>query len=235
MTMTVEEMFDYWKQQAVREGESYASSWSDLYAIKMEIYEIGKRLKDGDHVIDIGCANGFSTMHYAAMKRLDIKGVDLIPEMIENANVRKEKLAGNIGSHVEFGVGDITCLEENNASYDVAIVTRVIINLGTRDAQAKALEECARILRPGGLLLLSEAMMEGWRRLNAFRAEWNLPPYPNLNLTIILITNSYFPPLAENSCWKKMLIFPAHTMYLRASSSRCYPRRSAAKLTLPSR
>jgi hypothetical protein len=40
------------------------------------------------------------------------------------------------------------------------------------------------VLRPGGLLLLSEATLQGWRKLNSFRAEWGLEeiPMPAFNL-----------------------------------------------------
>ena len=41
------------------------------------------------------------------------------------------------------------------------------------------MEECARVLKPGGILLLSEATIQGWTKLNDFRAEWGLPRDPN--------------------------------------------------------
>ena len=59
--------------------------------------------------------------------------------------------------------------------YDKVIVIRVIINLGNWECQRKALGECAHALRPNGLLLLSEATLQGWQRMNSFRREWGLP------------------------------------------------------------
>jgi SAM-dependent methyltransferase len=58
------------------------------------------------------------------------------------------------------------------------VVVRVLINLGHWERQLSGLRECIRVLKPGGLLLLSEATLQGWCRLNALRAEWGLEDIP---------------------------------------------------------
>src|SRR5262245_19010163 len=98
--------------------------------------------------------------------------------MIAHAHARLSEVAAELVGQVEFAVGDILHLAEGDASFDKLIVTRVIINLDSWEKQHRALDECARVLRPGGLLLLSEATLQGWSQLNAFRAEWHLPPIP---------------------------------------------------------
>jgi SAM-dependent methyltransferase len=84
---------------------------------------------------------------------------------------------------VEFAVGDITALQEPSDCFDKAIVTRVVINLGSWELQLQGLHECCRVLKPGGILLLSEASLQGWQALNRFRNEWGLPdiPMPSFN------------------------------------------------------
>ena len=77
-------------------------------------------------------------------------------------------------------------LEEESNSYDAAIVTRVVINLGDVERQKAAIREAARVVKPGGILLLSEATREGWSRLNAFRAEWGLEPIPEPSFQSLL-------------------------------------------------
>jgi SAM-dependent methyltransferase len=69
-------------------------------------------------------------------------------------------------------------MNEPDEKYDKVIVIRVIINLGEWSNQLKALRQCARVLKPGGLLLLSEATLQGWRQMNKFRCEWGLPEIP---------------------------------------------------------
>ena len=60
----------------------------------------------------------------------------------------------------------------------MGIVFLVLINLGHWDRQLSGLRECIRVLKSGGLLLLSEATLQRWCRLNALRAEWGLEDIP---------------------------------------------------------
>jgi len=180
----LEQIREYWTEQARMHGQSPGASWSDQMVIDLEIREIVPYLDDGDHVLDAGCANGYSTVQFAAQKRASFRGVDYIPEMIEQGRKRLEGLAGRLQGTVQFAVGDIAALAEPAAAFDKLIVIRVLINLASRERQLVALRECARVLKPGGMLLLSEATMQGWARLNEFRREWGLPdiPMPAFNL-----------------------------------------------------
>jgi ubiquinone/menaquinone biosynthesis C-methylase UbiE len=146
--------------------------------IESEISEILKVLADGDRILDVGCANGYSTIQFASQKQITIRGLDLIPEMIEQARLRLKGLADKLPGKAEFDIGDITGLKEPSGAYDKVVVIRVLINLGDWDHQLKALRECARVLKPGGTLLLSEATLQGWNHLNKFRRECKLPDIP---------------------------------------------------------
>ncbi|MBU1694237.1 MAG: class I SAM-dependent methyltransferase [Verrucomicrobia bacterium] len=174
----VEQIRRYWTEQARLHKQSADASWSDRPVIDMEIQEISRRLADGDRVLDVGCANGYSTVQLAANKRIHIRGLDYIPEMIKNARERLNGLGGRLAGDVEFDVEDITALSEPDDAYDKVVVIRVLINLADWEQQVRGLRECARVLRPGGLLLLSEATVQGWQKMNAFRREWGLPDIP---------------------------------------------------------
>lgn len=180
---TIEEGRKFWTQQAMVHGESPAASWSDTMAIEIEIREILKHLMDGDRVLDVGCGNGYSTVRFASQKQINIRGIDFIPEMIEQARLRAGKLDKSMISRIAFEVGDITALEEATEKYDKVIVKRVLINLIDLDHQIRAISECARVLKSGGILLLSEATLQGWQRMNKFRQEWGLNdiPMPHFN------------------------------------------------------
>jgi SAM-dependent methyltransferase len=149
----------------------------------MEIREILKHLRDGDQVLDIGCANGYSTVQFASQLQIKILGVDYIPAMIDQANLRLSEMRSALKGMVAFRVGDLTSLDLQEASYDKVIVIRVIINLGTWENQLRGLRAAARVLKRGGTLLLSEATLQGWKNLNRFRREWGLPeiPVPHFN------------------------------------------------------
>ncbi|MGD9107084.1 MAG: class I SAM-dependent methyltransferase [Desulfobacterales bacterium] len=125
---TNEERRKFWKQQALIHGESPAASWSDSMAIEIEIKEILKNLTDGDKVLDVGCANGYSTVRFASQKKINIRGIDFIPEMIEQARLRSSKLDKVLISRIAFEVGDITGIEEATEKYDKVIAIQVLIH-----------------------------------------------------------------------------------------------------------
>jgi len=178
-----EEIRDFWAEQARTHGESPSASWSDHRVIELEIAAIGARLQPGERVLDVGCANGYSSARYAALGAT-VVGVDYIPQMVENAEARRNTLPEDVARRLEFGVGNVMALDFADASFDAVVSTRVIINLPSWEEQLQGLHECVRVLRSGGRLLLSEATEQGWRRLNALRGEWGLPdiPMPSFNL-----------------------------------------------------
>ena len=176
--LTQSEVFEYWRRQAREHASSSSASWSDHRVIEMEITEITKHLADGDRVLDVGCANGYSSVRFARSRRIQLRGLDYVPEMIEQAKLRLGAMSGNSGSSLEFEVGDITEMKEASDHYDKVIVIRVLINLGNWERQIRGLQQAVRVLKPGGLLLLSEATLQGWRRLNALREEWGMEPIP---------------------------------------------------------
>ena len=181
--LTLEEIRDFWRRQAVEHGQSPSASWSDHRVIEMEIRELVRRLEDGDKVLDVGCANGYSTIQLASQKAITIRGLDYLPEMIEQARASMQSLPSSMPGKVDFEVGSIMAISEPSDTYDKVIVIRVVINLGEWSNQLTALRECARVLKPGGVLLLSEATIQGWSNLNDLRREWGLPdiPMPGFN------------------------------------------------------
>ncbi len=175
---TDREIYDYWTRQAEEHRQQSSASWSDHRVIEMEVREIVCRLEDGDRVLDLGCANGYSSVAFACAKRIRLRGLDYVPRMIEEAELRKRSSLDQLIGSVEFGVGDITQLQEPSDTYDKVVVIRVLINLATWERQLQALRECTRVLKAGGVLLLSEATVQGWQRLNRLRGEWGLEDIP---------------------------------------------------------
>lgn len=163
----------YWTGEAVRHGLSPSASWSDHRVIELEIQAIGPRLADA-RVLDVGCANGYSSIAYVADYGAQVLGIDYVEEMVSRAQERRASLPQELHDRVQFRVGDARALELEDESFDRVVSTRVMINLSGWEEQRTGLRECLRVLRPGGLLLLSEATVGGWSRLNALREEWGL-------------------------------------------------------------
>lgn len=173
-----EQIREFWTRQALKHKQSPEASWSDKMAIEMETLEITRRLANGDRVLDVGCANGYSTVQFALHKQITIKGIDVTPGMIEMASLRLSGLANKLLGKVEFAVGDLLNLNEPAEAYGKVVAIRVLINLCDWQQQLRGLHECIRVLKPGGMFLLSEATLQGWRQLNKFRREWNLADIP---------------------------------------------------------
>lgn len=169
-----DQIFKFWSRQAAEHGIEPAASWSDVRVIELEIAAIRERIPRPASVVDVGCANGFSTASYASLDDIEIVGVDYIPEMIDAANRRRHALPAEVSRRLSFRVGDARHLDLPDGAFGCVISTRVVINLGTWEGQQRSLDEYVRILSSGGTLLLSEATVGGWRRLNRLRAEFGL-------------------------------------------------------------
>jgi ubiquinone/menaquinone biosynthesis C-methylase UbiE len=164
---------DFWNNQAVKFKGNHTASWGDIYALDLEHKNISEYIKDGDVVLDAGCANGFATIKHATEKKINIIGIDYAESMIEYAN---ENLKMTELKNTNFKVGDITKLDFPDNYFDVVYTTRVLINLSTWEEQKKGLLECIRVTKKGGTIVFSEGFFEPFMKLNVMRNNFNLAP-----------------------------------------------------------
>jgi ubiquinone/menaquinone biosynthesis C-methylase UbiE len=104
-------------------------------------------------VLDVGCGTGFLALQFAALGHR-ASGVDVADEMLALARGK----AASSGLSVELQTGDAEHLPYSDASFDLVIERHVIWTLPAPEA---ALREWARVLRPGGRVVLIEG---DWRR-----------------------------------------------------------------------
>jgi len=164
---------DFWDKQAVNFKTDHKASWGDNFAITLEIENIGSYIKAGDRVLDVGCANGFSSFHQLDKKPTHIMGIDFSEPMIKFAIERK---MNEKAENLDFKVGDIRHLEFNDESFDLTYTTRVLINLPNWEQQKQGISECLRVTRKGGKVILSEAFYEPLVLLNSIRSLKGLAP-----------------------------------------------------------
>jgi SAM-dependent methyltransferase len=110
----------------------------------------------GETILDLGCGAGIDTI--LAAHRTGPSGtviaLDFLPEMLERtAAAAREAGLGN----VETLEGEMEAIPRPDASVDL-IISNGVINLSARKARVMA--ECARVLRPGGRLCVSDLTVE---------------------------------------------------------------------------
>jgi SAM-dependent methyltransferase len=96
-------------------------------------------------VLEIGCGPG----HVARFLRdlgADVSGIDLSLGMVEQAR--------RLSPDIPFAIGDMTALDLEDDSVAAIVAFYAIVNL-MAELRQRAFREMARVLAPGGLLLLS--------------------------------------------------------------------------------
>lgn len=103
--------------------------------------------------LDAACGPGIISRALAA-RAGHVHGVDLTPAMIEVA--RREAGAAGL-ANTTFTVGDATALELPAASFDGALARFTIHHL---PVPARLFAELARVVRPGGLIVLADHLAD---------------------------------------------------------------------------
>jgi SAM-dependent methyltransferase len=106
-------------------------------------------LVPGDVVLDIGCGPGFGSTALAR-RGFAVHAADALSDMVEMTLSRAR--AEGVRSHVSGRVCDIGALAFPDGTFDLVFVLGVIEWLAALDAP---LAEVARVLKPGGHLVLS--------------------------------------------------------------------------------
>jgi SAM-dependent methyltransferase len=99
----------------------------------------------GRRVLDAGCGIGYGSNMLAEAGAAEVHGVDIAEPVIEAA-------AQGAGPGVTFTTGDVAALDLDAESSDLVVCFEVIEHVVDTDA---VLDELARVLAPGGLLLIS--------------------------------------------------------------------------------
>lgn len=110
---------------------------------------------DGRDILELGCGRGEKTLALAAAGT-DRRVVALEVDEIQHALNRELDGPDN----VRFGLGGAEAIPVEDGSFDVVLLFKSLHHVPV-DGMDRALEEIARVLRPGGFAAISEPLFRG--------------------------------------------------------------------------
>jgi len=146
-----------WQRNADRYDRAMAGLERGLLAGNREW--IGARARG--RVLEVAVGTGRSLEFYAP--GVTLTGIDLSPAMLDLARAR----ASALGRDVDLRVGDAERLPFDDASFDTVVCA---LGLCSIPHPARAIAEMARVLAPGGSLLLLDHVGSTWPPV--FAAQW---------------------------------------------------------------
>ncbi len=147
--------------------EGQMGSWAPYYDFIMALLTLGRErtlrqmtvelagVKPGDRVLEIGCGTGSLSLAAQAVAGPSgaVHGIDAAPEMVEAAR----RKAARQGADVDFKVGLLQDIPFSKAQFDVVLCSFMIFHLPD-DARREGFKEIARVLKPGGQVVIVDSV-----------------------------------------------------------------------------
>lgn len=149
------------------------SLWRDQAWRRYAVRASGVRT--GETVVDVACGTGDLSEAFAHSAAGRVIGIDFTPQMLRVAEQKRTRLMPGIAGKIEYREGDAQALDLPDACADVVAIAFGIRNVAE---PARAISEFARILKPGGRLVILEfdrPRFAPFRWLNDLYCGWLMP------------------------------------------------------------
>lgn len=141
-----------WLGRAYGEGRYPTCYPIGLHRVRLAMESVLERLGAArGRLVDLGCGGG-ELLEHAARLGFDVTGIDIAPGMMAEAEARRRELPEALRDQVTLLVRDVLENGLPDASADAVTAIGVIEYL---ESDAEFFRETARLLRPGGVLVVS--------------------------------------------------------------------------------
>lgn len=136
--------FGYWDgPQDGSTPEQATDRFTDLLAERL-------RVGSGDRVLDIGCGTGRPALRIASTTAASVLGITISREQVAQASERA--VAEGTSDQVSFQYADAMDMPFETGAFDAVLAFESIVHMD----RPTALREMARVLAPGGRLVLTD-------------------------------------------------------------------------------
>lgn len=135
--------FGFYDQEATKHALALGNT-NRILAEKADI-------QSGDHILDAGCGRGGSSLWMAQQFPVQVTGINLVPNQVEEAN--QHALRMNLTDRVQFVESDFCQTPFEAHSFDVVWACESLCHAPNKQA---FYQEAFRVLKPGGRLIIAE-------------------------------------------------------------------------------
>lgn len=142
-------------------------------------YAFARGLAHGRRVLDVACGEGYGSGLLAAVAA-EVVGVDIAPEAVAHARATYANVA-----RLRFEAGSAAALPLADASVDMVVSFETIEHLPPDD-QPRMIREIARVLTPGGIVVLSAPNPVEYSQARNYRNPFHTHEPPREELEALL-------------------------------------------------
>lgn len=141
--------------------DTIASAFSETRAVVWgEFLFVKKLITDGQNIVDVGCGNG-RFMQLVGEKKVSYTGIDNSAKLLEKAQAFASGFPNVKSAFIKGSMLEIP-LKDN--SFDLALCIATLHHIPSQELRQKAVQELWRILKPGGILILSNWYLLGVKK-----------------------------------------------------------------------
>lgn len=148
-----------------RDGERQGPGSEDATRKALELTGLAER--GNLRIADLGCGTGAATLLLARIPGARVTAVDRMPEFVDA--LRRRAVEAGCAGRIDARVASMDALEFEPGSFDLIWSEGAVYNIGF----AHGVRDWRRLLKPGGVLAVSELTWTTATRPDAIEQHWN--------------------------------------------------------------